>query len=121
MTTGQLETALRTTRGAGRKSLVPYITGGLGDDWVDAVRAAVDAGADAVEIGVPFSDPVMDGPTIQRASDMALAAGATPVTILDELRRVDVGVPLAVMTYYNLAHHMGLERFASELFDAGVC
>lgn len=117
----QLETHLRRRRAAGRKLLVPYVTGGYGDDWVDVVRAVADAGADAVEVGIPFSDPVMDGPTIQRASELALAAGATPGSILDQLHGSDAGVPLAVMTYYNIADHWGLERFASELAGAGVC
>jgi tryptophan synthase alpha chain len=118
--TGAFEAALRSARGADRKVIVPYITGGLGDDWLDAVRAAVDAGADAVEIGIPFSDPVMDGPTIQAASDLALRAGTTPVSVFAQLRHADVGVPLAVMTYYNIVHHMGLERFASTAVDSGV-
>ena len=76
---------------------MPYITGGL-PGWQDAVRAVAAAGADAIEIGLPFSDPVMDGPVIQLASQMALEAGATPVSILDEARELDVGIPLAVMT-----------------------
>lgn len=118
--TGALETALRDRRGAGRKSLVPYLTGGLGDDWLDTVRAVADAGADAIEIGIPFSDPVMDGPVIQQASDAALRAGATPHSILDALRAHDTGVPLAVMTYYNICFHMGHERFAAALVEAGV-
>ncbi len=84
----------------------------MDDDWADVVRAVADAGADAIEVGIPFSDPVMDGPVIQEASQRALDAGATPQSILDELRRVDAGVPLAVMTYYNIAFHMGHERFA---------
>lgn len=117
---GTLEAALRSSRDAGRKLLVPYVTGGLGDDWADIVRAVADAGADAIEIGVPFSDPVMDGPIIQEASELALRSGATPVTIFDELRTIDAGVPIAVMTYYNLAFHMGHERFAQSLAAAGV-
>jgi tryptophan synthase alpha chain len=117
---GILERALRAGRDAGRKLLVPYVTGGYGTDWAEVVRAVADAGADAIEIGIPFSDPVMDGPVIQEASEKALADGATPVTILDELRTIDAGVPLAVMTYYNLAFHMGHERFASSLAEAGV-
>lgn len=117
---GDLETALRAARDRGRKLLVPYITGGLGDDWTDVVRATAAAGADAIEIGIPFSDPVMDGPTIQEASERALAAGATPQSILDGLRGLDAGVPLAVMTYYNIAFHMGHERFAQSLRAAGV-
>jgi tryptophan synthase alpha chain len=120
MTVGSLETALRDKRSAGRKLLLPYVTGGLGADWTDTVRAVAAAGADAIEIGIPFSDPVMDGPTIQLASDRALAAGTTPHTILQELRRLDAGVPLVVMTYANVAFHMGWERFAKELAEAGV-
>jgi tryptophan synthase alpha chain len=69
---------------------------------------------------VPFSDPVMDGPVIQAASERALASGATPSSILTELRTLDAGIPLAVMTYYNIAFHMGHERFARSLRDAGV-
>ncbi|MCX7621841.1 MAG: tryptophan synthase subunit alpha [Acidimicrobiales bacterium] len=117
---GALEPALRAKRDAGRKLLVPYVTGGLGPDWVDVVRAVADAGADAIEIGIPFSDPVMDGPVIQLASERALAAGTTPASILGSLRVCDAGVPLAVMTYYNICFHMGHERFAASLRDSGV-
>ena len=116
---GVLEKALRAKRDAGRKLLVPYITGGL-DGWQDSVRAVVAGGADALEIGIPFSDPVMDGPVIQQASQMALDRGATPVSVLDEIRTLDVGVPLGVMTYYNTIHHAGHERFAHQLVAAGV-
>lgn len=114
-----MEREFRAKRAAGRKLLVPYITGGL-QGWQDAVRAVVAAGADAVEIGIPFSDPVMDGPVIQQASQAALDAGATPVSILDEARGLEVGVPLAVMTYYNTVHHAGHERFAAQLAAAGI-
>lgn len=115
-----LESTLRARRDAGRKLFVPYVTGGFSDDWLDIVRAAADAGADAIEIGIPFSDPVMDGPIIQVASDRALRRGATPQSILSELRGLDAGVPLAVMTYVNIAYHAGYERFAHWLRDAGV-
>ena len=116
---GQMERALRAKRATGRKLLVPYITGGL-PGWEHALRAAVAAGADAIEIGIPFSDPVMDGPVIQQASQKALDAGATPVSILHEARALDVGVPLAVMTYYNTVHHAGHHRFAESLAAAGI-
>jgi tryptophan synthase alpha chain len=119
-TPGALEAHLRQHREAGRTLLVPYVTGGLGDDWPEVVRAVADAGADAIEIGIPFSDPVMDGPVIQEASERALVAGATPVSVLEGLRDIDAGVPLAVMTYYNVAFRMGHERFAASLADAGV-
>jgi len=115
-----LESSLRATRERGGKLLVPYMTGGLGPDWTDAVRAAVDSGADALEIGIPFSDPVMDGPVIQEASDRALRAGATPRRILAEVAELDLGIPLAVMTYYNIAFRAGHERFAADLVRAGV-
>lgn len=117
--TGTLESELRRKRDAGRKLLVPYVTGGLAG-WQDSVRAMAAAGADAIEIGLPFSDPVMDGPVIQLASQMALEGGATPVSILDETRSLDVGIPLSVMTYYNTIHHAGHERFAHQLIAAGV-
>jgi tryptophan synthase alpha chain len=116
---GSLERHLRERRDSGRRLLVPYVTGGLGD-WLGVVQACADAGADAVEIGIPFSDPVMDGPTIQAASEQALAAGATPPGVVAALKDIDAGVPLVVMTYFNLVFHMGVERFASEAVAAGV-
>ncbi|MDP1821208.1 MAG: tryptophan synthase subunit alpha [Acidimicrobiales bacterium] len=117
---GPLETHLRARRETGHKLLVPYVTGGLGKDWPDVVSAYAAAGADAIEIGIPFSDPVMDGPTIQEASEVALAAGANLTDILHALKGADAGVPLVVMTYVNLVFHAGWERFASEAVAAGV-
>ena len=116
---GALEAHLRRRREADAKLLVPYVTGGY-PGWQRAVEAAAAAGADAIEIGVPFSDPVMDGPVIQHASTAALAEGATPASVLEESRALDTGVPHAVMTYYNLCHHQGHERFAAALLDARV-
>jgi tryptophan synthase alpha chain len=114
-----LEERLRASRAAGRKLLVPYVTGGV-DGWEDAIRAAALAGADAVEVGIPFSDPVIDGPVIQAASLKALKAGATPAGIVDALSRLDAGIPIAVMTYYNIVFRAGHERFARSLVEAGV-
>ena len=116
---GPLEAVLRARRSQGSKVLVPYLTGGLGD-WQGALAAVADAGADAIEVGIPFSDPVIDGPVIQEANDRALAAGITPLGVLDALGRLDIGVPLVVMTYYNIAFRFGLERFASVLASQGV-
>ena len=116
---GALEAALRTRIDAGGKCLVPYITGGH-PGWVEAVRACAANGADGVEIGIPFSDPVMDGPVIQQASQTALDAGATPASVLRSARDLDVGIPLAVMCYYNTVFHAGHERFASDLAASGI-
>jgi tryptophan synthase alpha chain len=116
----KLEQHLRDGRDAGRKLLAPYITGGLGSAWLDVLRAVADAGADAVEVGIPFSDPVMDGPTVQEASQRALELGATPMHIVDDLARVDTSIPIVVMTYYNPVLHAGHERFAARLAGAGV-
>lgn len=117
---GPLEAALRKARAAGRKLLVPYLTGGLGPDWTDVVEAVCAAGADAVEVGIPFSDPMMDGPVIQEASARALADGAVPAGVVQAMGRLDAGVPLAVMTYANIVTRAGYERFAAWLVAAGV-
>ncbi len=116
---GTIEEALRARISDGGKCLVPYITGGF-DGYLQAIQEAANAGADAIEIGIPFSDPVMDGPVIQQANDIVLASGVTPQSILDDVRELEVGVPLAVMTYYNIAYRFGLERFAAGLAGAGI-
>jgi tryptophan synthase alpha chain len=116
---GKLESHLRQRRDAGRKLLVPYVTGGL-DGWLDAIRQAAANGADAIEVGIPFSDPVMDGPVIQAASERALRSGVTPQGILDDISRLDVEIPIAVMCYYNTVHSAGVVRFADQLARAGV-
>jgi len=117
--TGRLESELRAKRDAGRKLLLPYITGGY-PGWEDAVRACAANGADGIEIGIPFSDPVMDGPVIQQASQVSLEAGTTPAGVLDRVPHLDVDIPLIAMTYYNLVHHPGPTKFASDLARAGV-
>lgn len=117
---GTLEKHLRARRDSGRKLLMPYVSGGITDDWLDVIRAYDDAGADAVEVGIPFSDPVMDGPTIQAANDQALRRGATPISILSELQGLDVSIPLIAMTYANIPYRMGYRRFVEELGRAGV-
>ncbi len=115
-----LAEALVSARARGRKLLGPYVTGRLRSDWLDIVGAYVDAGADLVEVGIPFSDPVMDGPTIQAASAKALERGATPLGILGDLATIEWPIPIVVMTYYNLVHRVGPERFAHEMAAAGV-
>jgi tryptophan synthase alpha chain len=115
-----VEAHLRSVRDRGRKILVTYVTGGLGSGWVDVLEAMVAAGADLVEIGIPYSDPVMDGPTIQEASNRALALGANPAAILDAVGRIEVPVPLVAMTYYNVVFRAGHVRFAQMIAGAGV-
>ena len=114
-----LETHLRAQRSAGRKLLVPYVTGGL-LNWKEAIRVAAACGADAIEVGIPFSDPVMDGPVIQEASLRALKDGATPFGIIQEISTLDIGIPIAVMLYYNTVFRAGHERFATSLVKNGV-
>ncbi|GAA1404845.1 tryptophan synthase subunit alpha [Catellatospora coxensis] len=111
---------LRERRDAGRKLLVPYVTAGISADWTDFLTAYEQAGADAIEIGLPFSEPMIDGPTVQEASERALHRGATVPGILADLRRVRVDVPLVVMTYYHLVARDGHARFCAALAEAGV-
>jgi tryptophan synthase alpha chain len=89
-------------------------------DWTEHVKAAVLAGADAVEIGIPFSDPMMDGPVIQEAALRALSRGTTLDSICDDLVRLDTRVPLIAMTYYNIVLHYGLERTAGKFAASGL-
>ncbi len=115
-----LEEHLKSRRASGAKLLVPYITAGYCKDWLATVAAIAAAGADAIEIGIPFSDPIMDGPVIQAASQAALERGVTPASAMAELATLAVPVPLVVMTYCNLAFHAGFARFAGWLQDGGV-
>ncbi len=119
---GRLESHLRAQRDAGRKLLVPYVTAGYPDDsWGLLLDGLAAAGVDAIEIGVPFSDPVMDGPTIQESSSAALDRGMTPELAFATVAQHSPQIPLVVMTYYNICYRMGHERFASELSKAGIC
>ncbi|HWD51927.1 MAG TPA: tryptophan synthase subunit alpha [Acidimicrobiales bacterium] len=117
---GGLETTLRDRRARGHKLLVPYITGGMDDEWLVTMEALAGAGADAIEIGIPFSDPMIDGPVIQEASRRALGRGTTPDGILADLGRLQVGIPLVVMTYYNLIFRAGHQRIAGLMAESGV-
>lgn len=117
---GKLETALAHRRQQGHKLLVPYVTGGMDDEWLLTVEAVAGAGADAIEIGIPFSDPMIDGPVIQAASLRALGRGTTPDGILADLGRLEIGIPLVVMTYYNLIFRAGHQRIAGLMAESGV-
>ena len=115
-----LDRSLQQLKESGRKALVPYFVAGLDEQWLDGVRAAIYAGADAIEIGIPFSDPIIDGPVIQQASTQALARGVTFGSLLDELATLDASVPLIAMTYFNIFHHRGLAGASADLARAGV-
>jgi tryptophan synthase alpha chain len=116
----ELEASLRAARAAGRKLLIPYLMGGMTDDWEQSLAAVVAAGADAVEVGIPFSDPMMDGPVIQEAALMSLGRRTVPDQVLDGIARAEVPVPVAVMTYYNIVYRAGHKRMAHSLVTAGV-
>jgi len=111
-------------RAAGELGIVAYIT--AGDPTLEAtlqfVLALAEAGADVIELGVPFSDPLADGPTIQRASERALRAGTTLAGVLELVRRIRKSsqVPLVPFSYYNPILQMGLEKFAKAAAEAGA-
>ena len=110
---------------ARRAALVPYITAGDPDKSasVPLMHALVEAGADVLELGVPFSDPSADGPVIQRACERALKHGTTLADVLGmvrEFRRSDARTPVVLMGYLNPVETFGAERFASAAADAGV-
>jgi len=117
---GRLEAALRSRRDGGAKLLVPYVMAGMVPDWVEVLQAVAAAGADAIEVGIPFSDPMMDGPVIQEASVAALGRGTTPQGVIDAVGRASLGIPVAVMTYYNLVFRAGHRRMARSLEGAGI-
>ncbi len=121
---GRIAEKFAALRARGERALIPFVTGGDPDLATTAalVRGVVAAGADAVEIGVPFSDPIGDGPTIQRASERALRGGASLRRILDLVKnlRPEVDVPLILMGYANPLEAMGAQAFADAAREVGV-
>jgi tryptophan synthase alpha chain len=121
---GRIARKFRALADAGELGLVAYIT--AGDPSLEAsetiVLAAAEAGADVIELGVPFSDPVADGPTIQRASERALRGGATLAGVIDLVRRVRAtsDVPLVLFSYFNPILQMGVGKFAEAASAAGA-
>ncbi len=110
------------TRAENRAALVGYLPAGFPNlpYSIKAVEAMVEAGVDLVELGLPYSDPVMDGPTIQAAADMALAQGFRTSQVFDVVAAgVAAGAPTLIMTYWNLVDRYGVERFADDLVKAG--
>jgi tryptophan synthase alpha chain len=118
--TTPLEAVLRARRDGGGRAFVPYVTGGLAGVDAALLRRLQDAGADAIEVGLPFSDPVMDGGVIQEASRLALEAGARPPAVLGEIAAAELEIPVAVMTYFNPVLRHGVEVFLRDLAGSGV-
>jgi tryptophan synthase alpha chain len=114
--------AFATAKAEGRAALVGYLPAGFPDvsGGIDALRTLVDAGCDVLEIGLPYSDPVMDGPTIQAAAQQALEAGTRTADVIRTVEAVaTTGVPTLVMTYWNPIERYGVDRFAKDLANAG--
>jgi tryptophan synthase alpha chain len=115
-----LEAALRFRRDGGGRAFVPYVTGGLDGVDADLLRGLAEAGADAIEVGIPFSDPVMDGGVIQEASRLALESGARSADVLATVKEAGIEVPVAVMSYFNPILRHGVDTFFREAAQAGV-
>jgi tryptophan synthase alpha chain len=117
---GSLEVHLRSVRDAGAKAFVPYVTGGYPGVDAALLRGLEAAGADAIEVGIPHSDPIMDGGVIQQASSRALELGVRPGDVLATVHEAALGVPVAVMTYANPVERRGEKAFLDDLVAAGV-
>ena len=121
----RISARFESLRQAGEKALVVFVTAGdpFPGRTADVVAAAAEGGADIVEIGIPFSDPLADGPVIQAASLRALQTGTTPPGVLDSVREVrerGIDVPLVLMGSWNPILQYGSERFAQDAADAGA-
>ena len=121
----RIDERLAALKAAGRKALIPFITAGdpEPDMTVSLMHALVRGGADVIELGIPFSDPMADGPVIQRASERALARGMTLARVLEMVagfRRTDPDTPVVLMGYLNPVEAMGYAAFASAARAAGV-
>src|SRR5690242_4401624 len=119
-----LQQAFQTLRGSGRKGVVPYITAGDPnlETTYELLVALARAGATAIELGVPFSDPMADGPVIQRACERALTRGIRMADVLQTAARAarETGVPIVLFSYLNPLLRRGLEQMAQDAADAGL-
>ncbi|WP_328322810.1 tryptophan synthase subunit alpha [Kribbella sp. NBC_00382] len=120
---GNAGAAIRKANDEGRAALVGYLPAGYPtiDGGIDAIKALVDGGADVLEIGLPYSDPVMDGVTIQRAAEIARAGGLRTRDVLATVEKLAAysDVPVLVMTYWNPVERYGVDRFAADFAAAG--
>jgi len=121
---GRIGAALRAAGAARRRGFIPFLTAGFPDRdaFLRAGEHLAAGGADVLEIGIPFSDPIADGPTIQRASERALAGGVTPEGVLEmtSALRARCAIPIVLMTYVNPVLAFGVERFARSAREAGA-
>lgn len=121
---GRIETAFAAAASMKKPAFIGFTVAGDPDKatCIRIARALIAGGTDILELGVPFSDPVADGPTIQKADERALAAGTTPDTVFEIAREIrkESGVPIVFLTYYNIVCRRGIERFYQEAHDAGV-
>jgi tryptophan synthase alpha chain len=119
-----IETRFEKSAAEGRAALIPYICAGYPSraGSLELMNAAADAGADVIELGIPFSDPLADGPTIQRATFAALGSGMTlegSLGVLEDFR-ASRDTPVVLMTYLNPVHHFGVEAFLEASREAGA-
>ena len=119
--TSRIDDLFARTRAENRAALVGYLPAGFPtkEQSIEAIEAMVAGGVDLVEIGLPYSDPVMDGPTIQAAAETALAAGFRTADVFDVVRASAAVAPTVVMTYWNPVERYGVGRFAADLAAAG--
>jgi tryptophan synthase alpha chain len=125
MSRQHIHAAFAATQAQGRAALMPYFTAGFPDFDTSAavLRAIIEAGADLIELGIPFSDPLADGPTIQHASQVALESGMTlekSLKLIQKLRIHSITPPFIVMSYTNPILAYGIERFAADAAEAGA-
>jgi tryptophan synthase alpha chain len=108
--------------GKKEKALIAYVCAGdpSYEETKEIVNALIRGGADIIELGLPFSDPVADGPTIQEAAQRALEAGMNPDRYFELATEIDANIPLVCMTYYNLIYKRGLDKFAKDCYRAGI-
>ncbi|MFF7337010.1 tryptophan synthase subunit alpha [Streptomyces sp. NPDC008163] len=118
-----LNSTLAAARAENRAALIAYLPAGFPtvDGGIEAIKAAVAGGADVIEVGLPHSDPVLDGPVIQTADDIALRGGVRIADVMRSVREAHeaTGAPILIMTYWNPIDRYGIERFTAELAEAG--
>ena len=123
--TARMDARFAALKAEGRPALITYMMGGDPDyqTSLGIMKALPEAGADVIELGMPFSDPMADGPAIQMAGQRALAAGQTLIRTLDiarEFRQTDQDTPIVLMGYYNPIYNMGVETFLDAALEAGI-